>query len=132
MKVKPVDRNLAYNYIKKAEEFYETMKDAIDKKRWNAAASNAIHTGISAADSVSVFIKGLRSSSDKHEDVEKILRELQLDNKEVNDKVVQIKGLLSIKTSVEYEEKLVNEKMALSASKNAERLLKWAKDKLKK
>ncbi len=132
MKVKPVDRNLAYNYIKKAEEFYETMKDAIDKKRWNAAASNAIHTGISAADSVSVFIKGLRSSSDKHEDVEKILRELQLDNKEVNDKVVQIKGLLSIKNSVEYEEKLVNENMALSASKNAERLLKWAKDKLKK
>ena len=132
MKIKLVDRNLAYNYLKKAEEFYETMKDALSKGRWNAVASNAIHTGISAADSVSVFIKGLRSSSEKHEEIEKILKELNLDNKEINDKIVQIKGLLSIKNSVEYEEKLVNENMALSASKNAERLLKWAKEKLKK
>ncbi len=130
MKTKPVDRNLAYNYLKKAEEFYETMKDALNKKRWNAAASNAIHAGISASDSVSVFIKGLRSSSEKHEDVEKILKELNLDNKEINDKIIQIKGLLGIKNSVEYEEKLVNENMALSASKNAERLLNWAKQKL--
>jgi len=132
MKTKPVNRDLCYNYLKKSEEFYDTMNEAINKKRWNAAASNAIHAGISAADSVSVFIKGLRSSSEKHDDVEKILRELGLDNKEINDKIVQIKGLLSIKNSVEYEEKLVNENMALTASKNAERLLKWAKDKLKK
>jgi len=132
MKTKPVDRNLAHNYLKKAEEFYETMQDALIKKRWNAAASNAIHTGISSADSVSVFIKGLRSSSEKHEEVEKILKELNLDNKEINDKIVQIKGLLAIKNSVEYEEKLVNENMALNASKNAERLLRWAKEKLKR
>ena len=132
MKTKPVDRNLAYNYLKKAQEFYETMHDALIKKRWNAAASNAIHAGISSADSVAVFIKGLRSSSEKHEEVEKILKELNLDNKEINDKLVQIKGLLGIKNSVEYEEKLVNENMALSASKNAERLLKWAKEKLGK
>ena len=62
MKTKPVDRNLAHNYLKKAEEFYGTMQDALIKKRWNAVASNAIHTGISSADSVAVFIKGLRSS----------------------------------------------------------------------
>ena len=48
------------------------------------------------------------------------------------DKLVQIKGLLSIKNSVEYEEKLVNENTALTASKNAERLLKWAREKLSK
>ena len=132
MKTKPVDRNLAHNYLKKAEEFYGTMQDALIKKRWNAVASNAIHTGISSADSVAIFIKGLRSSSEKHEEVEKILKELNLDNKEINDKIVQIKGLLAIKNSVEYEEKLVNENMALNASKNAERLLRWAKEKLKR
>ena len=132
MKTKSVDRHLSHNYLKKAEEFYETMKDALNNRRWNAASSNAIHAGISAADSVSVFIKGLRSSSEKHDDVEKILRDLNLDNKEINDKLVQIKGLLAIKNSVEYEEKLVNENMALTASKNAERLLKWAKEKLNK
>ena len=132
MRTKPVDRNLCYNYLKKAEEFHETMKDALNNKRWNAAASNAIHTGISAADSVSVFIKGLRSSSEKHDDVEKILRDLNLDNKEINDKVAQIKNLLGIKNSVEYEEKLINENTALTASKNADRLLKWAKEKLNK
>ena len=132
MKTREVDRNLSYNYLKKAEEFYETMKDALNNKRWNAAASNAIHTGISSADSVAVFIKGLRSSSEKHEDVEKILRELDLDKKELNDKLVQIKDLLGMKNSVEYEEKLVNENTALNASKSAERLLRWAKEKLKK
>ena len=132
MKTKPVDKGLCYNYLKKSEEFYDTAEDSINKRRWNAAASNAIHSGISSADSVSVFIKGLRSSSEKHEDVEKILRELGLDNKEVNDKIIQIKGLLSIKNSVEYEEKLVNENMALRAFKNADRLLRWAKEKLNK
>ena|SRR3989344_9377004 len=132
MKTKLVDKNLAYNYLKKAEEFYGTMHDALIKKRWNAAASNAIHTGISAADSVAVFIKGLRSSNGKHEEIEKILKELNLDNKEINDKIIQIKGLLSIKNSVEYEERLVTENMALSSAKNAERLLRWAKEKLKK
>ena len=132
MKTREVDRNLSYNYLKKAEEFYETMKEALNNKRWNAAASNAIHAGISSADCISVFIKGIRSSSERHEDVEKILRELDLDKKELNDKLVQIKGLLGIKNSVEYEEKLVNENMALTASKNAERLLRWAKEKLKK
>ena len=132
MKTKPVDKSLCYNYLKKSEELYETMKEALNNKRWNASASNAIHSGISSADSVAVFIKGIRSSSEKHEDIEKILKELNLDNKEINDKLVQIKGLLSIKNSVEYEEKLVSETMALTASKNAERLLKWAKEKLAK
>lgn len=127
MKIKPVDRSLCYNYLKKAEEFYQTMKEALNNKRWNAAASNAIHTGISSTDSVAVFIKGIRSSSERHDDVERILRDLNLDNREMNDKLIQIKGLLSIKNSVEYEEKLVNESVALSASKNAERLLRWAK-----
>ena len=130
MKVKIVDRNLSYNYLKKAEEFYETMKNALNNKRWNAAASNAIHAGISSSDSVSVFIKGLRSSSEKHDDVEKILRDLNLDKQELNDKINQIKNLLGIKNSVEYEERLVNESMALNAAKNAERLLRWAKEKL--
>ncbi len=91
MKTKPVDKILWYNYLKKAEEFYETMQDSLIKKRWNAAASNAIHSGISSTDSVAVFIKGLRSSSEKHEDIEKILKELNLDNKEINDKIVQIR-----------------------------------------
>lgn len=132
MKIKPVDRSLCYNYLKKAEEFYQTMKEALNNKRWNAAASNAIHTGISSTDSVAVFIKGIRSSSERHDDVERILRDLNLDNREMNDKLIQIKSLLSIKNSVEYEEKLVDESTALSASKNAERLLRWAKEKLKK
>ena len=108
------------------------MKEALNNKRWNAAASNAIHTGISSADSVSVFIKGIRNSSEKHEDVERILRELNLDKKELNDKLIQIKGLLGIKNSVEYEEKLISESIALTASKNAERLLNWAREKLRK
>ncbi len=132
MKIRIIDRNLSYNYLKKAEEFYETMKDALSNKRWNATASNAIHSGISAVDSVTVFIKGIRSSDERHDDVERIIRDLNLDNKELNDKLIQIKGLLGIKNSVEYEEKLVNENMALTASKNAERLLKWAKEKLSK
>ena len=132
MKVKPVDRSLCYNYLKKAEEFYQTMKDALNNNRWNAAASNAIHAGISSTDAVAIAIKGVRSSSERHDDVEGILRDLNLNIKEMNDKLVQIKGLLSIKNSVEYEEKLVNENTALTASKNAERLLRWAKEKLKK
>ena len=40
--------------------------------------------------------------------------------------------MISIKNSVEYEERLVTENMALSSAKNAEGLLRWAKEKLKK
>lgn len=50
IKTSKVDKEDYHKYWKKAEEFYETAEDRLTKGKWNAAALNAIHSGISAND----------------------------------------------------------------------------------
>ena len=47
------------NFLKKADEFCEMMRQSLDKEKWNAAGLNAIHSGISANDAVLNFFFGL-------------------------------------------------------------------------
>ena len=61
IKTSKVDREDYHKYWKKAEEFYETAEDRLTKGKWNAAALNAIHSGISANDALLVCFHGVKS-----------------------------------------------------------------------
>ena len=63
------ERTVHAGYLAKAEEFLRSALDNANSRRWNAAALSAIHAGIAAADAVLVFERGLRSASQRHEDV---------------------------------------------------------------
>ena len=130
MKTVSVNKGLYSNYLKKAAECFEAANDSLLRQNNNATVINAIHCAISASDALLVFFKGIRSAGQSHEDVISLLRSLEFDKDEINNKIRQLQKLLHIKNSAEYEEKLMTESNALSSIKNAERFFKWVEDML--
>lgn len=130
MKTRNVDKHKYSNYLTKADEFFEIMKDSFAKRKFNAAVLNAIHCAMSSADALTVFYKGVRHAGERHEDVVSLLNTLGLPDMQSKNR--QLLDLLRIKNSAEYEEKLMTETNASDSIKNAERFSKWAKEMLNK
>ena len=130
MKTRLVSKYLYTNYLKKATECFESAREAHVKGRWNAAVINCIHAGISASDALLVFFKEVRSIGEKHEDVLSLLKTLEFERDEINNKVRQLQRLLQIKNAAEYEERLMTENDSETALKDAERFFGWVKEKL--
>jgi len=130
VKTRNVDKHKYSNYLTKADEFFEIMKDSFAKRKFNAAVLNAIHCAMSSADALTVFYKGVRHAGERHEDVVSLLNTLGLPDMQSKNR--QLLDLLRIKNSAEYEEKLMTETNASDSIKNAERFSKWAKEMLNK
>ena len=130
MKTRKVDKHFYLNYIKKAEDFLRECENAIENKNWNSAVSLAIHSGICAADALCIFSLGERSAGESHEEFTQLIN--KIDIKDINIKIRQLSSLIKFKNSAEYSENLMEEKDALSAKQNAERLLSWVKTNLQK
>jgi HEPN domain-containing protein len=113
-------------FLKKADEFCEMMRQSLNKKKWNAAGLNAIHTGISANDAVLIFYFGLRSISPKHDDAVKLLISM-MKREDTGTKAKHLRHLISMKNVVEYDGRLLSQQEAESLAKNAERYLVWVK-----
>ena len=131
IKTRSVGKYLYKNYLKKAEEYFDAMNNQFDKQNFNACVLNAIHCAISSSDALTIFFKGVRHAGEKHEDVIKLLLDLDLDREVLASKTRHLSNLLTIKNQVEYEEKLTTENGAEIAKKNAERFFIWVKDILK-
>lgn len=129
MKTRNVDKHKYGNYLIKSDEFFDAMNDSFAKRKFNATVLNAIHCAISAADALTVFYKGVRHASERHEDVISLLNTLGLPDMQKKNK--QLLDLLRIKNSSEYEEKLMTETNALDSIKNAERFFTWIRSMLK-
>ena len=129
MKTRNVDKHKYVNYLKKADEFFDSMNDSYAKRNFNATVLNAIHCAMSSADALTVFYKGVRHAGERHEDVIALLNTLGLS--EIQNKNRQLLDLLHIKNSAEYEEKLMTEANALDSIKNAERFSSWVRSVLK-
>ena len=130
MKTRNVDKHKYTNYLKKADEFFEIMKDSFSKRKFNAAVLNAIHCAMSSADALSVFYKGVRHAGERHEDAVSLLNTLGLPDMQTKNR--ELLDLLRIKNSAEYEEKLMTETNASDSIRNAERFNKWVKEMLNK
>lgn len=127
IKTRNVANGLYKNYLQKAEEYSQAMTDELEKLRFNSAVLCAIHCGISAADALTVFFKGVRHAGEKHEDVIQLLETLELDRTVLQNKTRQLIHLLQVKNAAEYEERVTTENGALTALKNAERFFDWVK-----
>ena len=115
MKTRNVDKYKYTNYLKKSEEFFQSMNNSFNQKHYNAAVVSAIHCAISAADALTVFYKGIRHSGERHEEVVSLLNSLEIGQTEV--KTRQLLRLLRLKNSAEYEETLIKAK-AMQAALN--------------
>ncbi|MFH2110723.1 MAG: HEPN domain-containing protein [Candidatus Bathyarchaeota archaeon] len=124
-KTRHVNKELYRNYLQKARENLETAKESLQAGRWNAAVINAVHSGISATDAITVFMVGVRHAGDRHEDALALLQTLNLPKDTLRAKSRQLSRLLSIKNASEYEERLIREKEAIEAVKDAERYFEY-------
>jgi len=115
-------------YLAKAEEFLRSALDNVVSRRWNAAALSAIHAGIAAADAVLVFERGLRSVSQRHEDVVDLLAGPGSDRTSA---LAHLRRILGRKNSVEYESRLFSRKEAEEVVQQAERFLAWTRTRIR-
>ncbi|OGF49643.1 MAG: hypothetical protein A2044_08450 [Candidatus Firestonebacteria bacterium GWA2_43_8] len=128
IKTKKVEQSRYSNYFKKADSFHKAAGGCLKELNYEAAALASIHCVISAIDAFLVFKLGVRSSSERHSDVLKLLAEAcGADSKQA---IKHADAVLNEKTVVEYLDVLVTEKQVLELYKHADRFFCWVKERI--
>ncbi|HEX9094177.1 MAG TPA: hypothetical protein VF902_09360 [Coriobacteriia bacterium] len=109
----------------KAQEFAEAAAGEIGAERWNAAGLDAVHAGICAADAALIATAGLRSVSQDHAAVTASLEE-QVPEFGASQRR-QLAGLLRMKNTVAYEQRLLTGTEARQMTDQARRLAQWSR-----
>ena len=123
------ERSSYINYLKKAEEFIETMDDCIIKENYDSAALNGIHAVISLIDALLIFNQGVVSASQNHEDAIRLLVEL-IKTPDIKEKAKHALAVIRQKTVVEYWDTLTTRNQAIDISKHVNRFYSWVKSRL--
>lgn len=87
----------------------------------------SIHTGISAADAACVHKGGVRSVSETHIDQARLLDQLFPVDDAAKTAASQLRSLIDRKNTVEYQSRRATEDDPIRATKQAERLVGWAR-----
>ena len=133
VEMQAVEKHLHSNYLKKAGEYLQGMKDELVKRRWNMTALAGVHCAISACDALTIFFLGKKHKGIKHADAAKLLAGVEgLDTRELKEKSSQFISILDFKTPVEYDKTLFREQDARELAKRVERFYSWVKEKLPK
>lgn len=132
MKTKTKNEISWKNYLIKADQFFETAGEAYNSENWNAVGLNAVHCAISANDTITIYLKRIRSASEKHSDAVDLFLNVFNNNKKAREFSSHLLWLLNRKNLVEYEARLFHKKEAEDSIKHAERFLRWIKNQLPK
>ena len=97
---------------------------ALHNQQWNSAGLAAVHAAISAADAAIVASSGRRSASKDHMEAVELMRSLVPEAAATQER--QLTGLLSMKNTIEYEQRLVTPVEAKTLTEQAGRLVRWA------
>ncbi|MBI5525482.1 MAG: hypothetical protein HY897_04040 [Deltaproteobacteria bacterium] len=126
LKTADVDPQQGPNFLIKAAEFAETMENCVAQRKWNAAALNAIHSGICACDAVTSSLGGLRSKSQRHEDAVRLLKST-VRAAGTDEAANHLHQLLRAKHNVEYEGRLFTQSETLALANHSRKFLAWAR-----
>jgi len=121
-----IERARAVGFLKKATEFVESMREALEAGRWSAVGLNAVHCTISACDAVLVYYTEQRSASSDHEDAAYLLGSLPK-VPDVKAKAETLRRIVHEKHLIEYEDRAVTAQEAAEFAKLTERFYAWAK-----
>jgi hypothetical protein len=119
-----VARSDAVKSLGKCAEFLAGATASLDACRWNAAGLDAIHAGIAAADAALIASCGIRSVSDDHGAVVRLL-DGRLGSFSAAQRR-QMHGLLRMKNVVAYEQRLLTDTEARQLVDHARRLERWS------
>jgi len=108
----------------KAEQFLAAAHSEMENERWDAAGLHAIHAGICASDAVLISTSSVRSASQDHTalvgTLEKNVTSFRGSTR------TQLVGLLRMKNTVAYDQRLITQAEAHTLVKAADRYLMWA------
>jgi len=119
------------DYLKKAEEFYATMQDCLINERWDSTCLEAVHAVISVNDALTIWAKGIRCASPRHEDAVVLLQGLT-ELKGVKENASHILRVIKKKNAVEYDRKNFTRREAEDIARHVERFMQWVKSILPK
>ncbi len=125
--MRSVNRTLAPNYMKKAEQHVAEAFEALSAERSDTAVLLAIHAGISAVDAACVASAGVRSASQTHADQARLVRQLLPDDEDAQRVATQLEALIDRKNTVEYEARRYRPEDAQVTTKQAQRIVEWAR-----
>lgn len=123
--IRRVEKVRAIGFLRKATEFYETMRQAMQAEHWNAAGLNAVHCAISACDAVLVYYTEQRSASPDHETAAYLLGALDK-VPDAKPKAETLRRILHEKHLIEYEDRAFTASEAATLTKLTERFYTWA------
>ena len=107
------------------------MQDCFVNCRWTSAALEAIHAAICANDALTIFTKGIKCSSPRHEDAVTLLQGLtELDGAKTHS--THLLRIIKKKNTVEYYGGSFTQKEAEEITKQTERFFNWVKSILPK
>lgn len=116
----------AKSYLKKAEEFYQTMLESYRQRRWNSAGLNGVHCAISATDAAMGIKAKLRSAGESHYEAVELLN-LHIKHENVGAQSTRLTRILGQKSIVEYDSREFTEREASDITKDVGRYLDWVK-----
>ena len=109
----------ARGHLRKAREFLEAGQVTLDLNMFDAATSNAVHSGINAKDAMCLKLTGDSGKTQNHKDAATELRKAGPKAAAVAD---DLKRLLTVKSKAEYQSIAVARSEAAKALERAERL----------
>ena len=131
-KTAEVRRAEAHLYLDKAVQFAKAAQSELERKRYDSALLNAIHSAISSTDSVTTALLGRRSTDPDHYQAVDLLEEAAGSAPEIKAKSRQVRSLLGRKNLVEYESRPATARDAVDGVERAIRILEWARDVVRK
>ena len=121
-----VSETEAASYLRKAEEFYLTMTEAFEKRRWNSAGLAGVHCAITATDAVLGKKARVRSSGESHYEAVQLLKQYVQDP-QTGPQAQRLNRILGEKNLVEYDSREFRENEAVAIVKDVGRYLEWVK-----
>lgn len=125
--VRAINKAQAANYLRKAEQHFVAALEALSAERWDTAVLLAIHAAIAAADAASIASAGVRSISQTHANQSRLVRQLLPNNDETRRAAAQLEALIDRKNVVEYEARRCRLEDAQVNTKQAQRIVQWAR-----
>jgi hypothetical protein len=112
-------------YLKRATELLKAVDWGLETSNPDAAAGNAIHAGIAAADAFVIHVLAMRSKGTDHHEAVGLVR--RSPSPRSGDVARHLQQLLDRKNEVEYEDREVDMKDARDLAKHARRLVDLAR-----
>jgi len=125
-----VDKSSYIQYKKIATNFYLGALSEKEAGRWNSCGVLLIHSAIAYADSVTIKFGGIKSRSENHLDLIRLLDTLLPESEGKTTALNQLERLITHKTSVSYSGEDYDRKDIDKLLKHLERFKEWTEKQL--